>query len=159
MRLEWFNETYLSWHSIKGIRIWKEKPTGDSPGSIPSSYQKHTSSKQLNFHMLNVLGCSLRLLSRLKKKKNCVKAVCTCIVSRRGNKKSMWYSGAGSTLPSWNTINQSCSLGETCSDTVSGTPRLILDSCHHGRYTFASSTQTSCHNTGAPRSATGISSF
>lgn len=62
--LELFNESYLSWHSIKGIRIWREKPTGDPPGSIPSRYQKHTSSKQLNFHMLNVLGCSPRLLSR-----------------------------------------------------------------------------------------------
>jgi len=64
MRLELFNESYLSWHLIKGIRIWKEKPTGDPPGSIPSSYQKHTSSKQLNFHMLKVFGWSLRLFSR-----------------------------------------------------------------------------------------------
>lgn len=64
MRLESLNESYLPWQSIKGIRVWKERPTGDPPGSIPSSYQKHTSSKQLNFHMLNVLGWSPGLLSR-----------------------------------------------------------------------------------------------
>lgn len=34
--LELFNESYLSWHSIKGIRTWREKPTGDPPGSIPA---------------------------------------------------------------------------------------------------------------------------
>lgn len=65
MGLEFFTESYLSWHLIKGIRTWREsererggkkKPTGEPPGSIPSSYEKHTSSKELNFHMLKVCG-------------------------------------------------------------------------------------------------------
>lgn len=46
----------------------------------------------------------------------------------KGIKKSMWYSGAGSTSPECNAINQSCSLGETGSDTVSRLPRPIPDS-------------------------------
>ena len=70
MRLELFIESYLSWHLIKGIRTWKgegEKkiePTGKASGRIPSSYQKHPSSKQLNFHTLKVCGGCPGLVSR-----------------------------------------------------------------------------------------------
>lgn len=44
----------LPWHLIKGIKAWEAKPTGYPPGSIPSSYQKHKSSKRLNFPILEV---------------------------------------------------------------------------------------------------------
>lgn len=44
----------MPWHLIKGIKAWEAKPTGYPPGSIPSSYQKHKSSKQFNFPILEV---------------------------------------------------------------------------------------------------------
>lgn len=44
----------MPWHLIKGIKAWETKPTGYPPGSIPSSYQKHQSSKQLNFPISEV---------------------------------------------------------------------------------------------------------
>lgn len=44
----------LPWHLIKGIKAWEAKLTGYPAGSIPSSYQKHQSSKRLNLAVSEV---------------------------------------------------------------------------------------------------------
>lgn len=44
----------MPWHLIKGIKACDAVPTGYSSGSIPSSNQKHQSSKLFNFPILEV---------------------------------------------------------------------------------------------------------